>query len=303
MTARTARGTQTAAKAATRTATIRRATDRQAIYDVLKRAPAFNAYAIAYLDADRFNLAAYYLAESGQSRAVLMHARGGLGAASHVWGDARLAGTLIRLHPGTRGALLTCQPEHVDEMLDSYNLWRPQTMLRMRVDRDSFRPPAARGPVRRLLAADSPELNRLYALEGDGIMYSGQNIRDGAYFGALSRGRLVAAAGTHIYSKGAGVAVVGNVFTHPDFRGHGLATAATAAVTAQALEDCGLVVLSVDPANRAARYVYEALGYQEAGRIVEAMATRRQPMSPLPLLRRILASRRSSEKGTEVVLV
>jgi RimJ/RimL family protein N-acetyltransferase len=157
--------------------------------------------------------------------------------------------------------------------------------------------------VRRLLAADAPELNRLYSLEGDGIMYSGQHIRDGVYFAALHRGRIVAAAGTHIYSKSTGVGVVGNVFTHPDFRGHGLATAVTAAVTSQLLEDCGLIVLSVDPANRSARHVYETLGYQETGRMVEATSTRRSAMSPLPLIRRLLASRRSAEAGVEKVEV
>jgi RimJ/RimL family protein N-acetyltransferase len=302
LTARTARGQQQAAwKAATRIATIRRVSDRRRIFEVLNRSPAFNAYSLAYLEADLFTQASFYLAESGQTSAILMHARGGLGTTAHAFGDPRLAGALVALHPGTRGALLTCQPEHVDTMLEAYNLWRPQTMLRMRVDRASFKPPANRGPVRRLLAADAPELNRLYALEGDGIFYGGRHIREGMYFGALSRGRIVAAAGTHIYSKDAGVAVVGNVFTHPDFRGHGLATAATAAVTAELLGTCGLVVLSVDPANRSARYIYDALGYQETGRIVEAMATRRRPYSPLPLARRLMASRRSGEKGAEVV--
>ena len=301
MTARTARGNQVGWQAATREVTIRRVSDRRRLLDALAEAPAFNAYAMAYLDAALFPLASFYVAESAQSSAVLMHARGGPGPTSHIFGDPRLAAALVSLHPGPRASLLTCQPEHIDDMLQAFNLWRPQAMLRMRVDRESFSPPGTRGPVRRLLAADAPELNRLYALEGDGFAYSGQHVRDGVYFGAIDRGRLVAAAGTHIYSRAAGVAVVGNVFTHPDFRSRGLARAVTAATTAQLVEDCGLVVLSVDPANRAARHVYDALGYQETGRIVEAMSTRRAPMSPLPLIRRLLASRRATAKGTEVV--
>jgi RimJ/RimL family protein N-acetyltransferase len=275
--------------------------DRRAVREALEIAPAFNAYAMAHLDAAMFPLATFYLAQSGQASAVLMHSRAGLGAASHIQGDPRLAGALAALHPPSRSSLLTCQPDHIDAMLETFNLWRPQTMVRMTVDSASFTSPEVRGPVRRLLAADSPELNRLYALEGEGIVYSGQHIRDGVYFGALNRGRLVAAAGTHIYSRSARVAVVGNVFTHPDFRGHGLATAVTGAVTAHLLDECDLIVLSVDPANRSARYVYDSLGYQETGRIVEAMATRRSSMSPLPLLRRLLAGRRSPERGVEVV--
>jgi GNAT superfamily N-acetyltransferase len=303
VTARTARGNRAAWSAATRTATIRRVADRRRLYDLLCRSEAFNAYAIAQLDASLFAQASFFVAESGSKSALLMHSRGGPGPATHVWGDPRLAGALAGLHPGARGSLLTCQSDHIDELLEVYNLWRPQTMARMRVDADSFRPPADRGPVRRLLAADAPELNRLYALEGEGIAYSGRNIREGVYFGAVHRGRILAAAGTHTYSKSMRVAVVGNVFTHPDFRGHGLATAVTAAVTSQLLEDCDLVVLSVDPANRSARHVYETLGYADTGRIVEAMATRRSPMSPLPILRRWLASRRAGERDTEVVAI
>jgi RimJ/RimL family protein N-acetyltransferase len=277
--------------------------DRRLIHEALSQSAAFNAYAISYLDAGLFPLASFYLAEAGQTRAVLMHARGGLGTATHVFGDAKLARVLIDLHPGPRSTLLTCETGHVDEMLTAYNLWRPQAMLRMRTDRNSFLPPAARGPVRRLLAADARELNQLYSLEGDGLPLSGRHIREGVYYGALHRGRLVAAAGTHILSKSARTAVVGNVFTHPDFRRHGLGTAVTAAVTAQLLEECDLVVLSVDPANRPARHIYEGLGYRDDGRIMEAMATRRSPLSPLPLVRRLIASQRAGERDSEVVLL
>ncbi|HEY7268837.1 MAG TPA: GNAT family N-acetyltransferase [Dehalococcoidia bacterium] len=301
MTARTARGRQLAWTAGTKEASIRRLDDRRAVGEALSKAAAFNAYAMAHLDATFFPQASFYQAQSGQASAILMHSKAGLGAATHVWGDTKLAGALVELHPPVGSSLLTCQPEHVDIMLEALNLWRPQTMLRMSVDSESFVPPSVRGPVRRLLAADSAELNRLYALEGDGIIYSGHHIRDGVYFGALNRGRLVAAAGTHIYSKSAGVAVVGNVFTHPDFRGHGLATAVTAAVTAELLQYCRLVVLSVDPANRSARYVYDKLGYREEGRMVESMSTRRSKLSPLPAIRRFLASRRAGEKGVELV--
>jgi RimJ/RimL family protein N-acetyltransferase len=301
LTARTARGNQLAWTAGQRTATIRRLHDRRLIREALAADEPFNAYALAHLDGALFSQASFFLAQSGQASAILMHSRAGLGAASHVYGDTRLAALLVSLHPVNRSSLLTCQPEHVDVMLEAFNLWRPQTMLRMAVQREAFVAPVAGGPVRRLIAADSPELNRLYALEGDGIYYNGQHIRDGVYFGALNRGRLVAAAGTHIYSRKAGVGVVGNVFTHPDFRGHGLATAVTASVTAKLLEDCDLVVLSVDPANRSARHVYETLGYRDTGRMVEAMATRRSPLSPMPLIRRLLASRRSPERGVEIV--
>jgi predicted GNAT family acetyltransferase len=143
------------------------------------------------------------------------------------------------------------------------------------------------------------ELNRLYNEEG--TRHTGRQIEEGVYFGAHHRGWLVAAAGTHIYSREEGVAVIGNVFTHPDFRGHGLGTAVTAAVADHVLRTCNLVVLNVDPANRTARHIYEQMGFKETGRLIEAMATRRGAYSPLPLLRRLVARHRAETPDTELV--
>jgi RimJ/RimL family protein N-acetyltransferase len=280
---------------------VRRLEDPRPVRRYLEAAGAYSAYALAYLDRWLFPLAEFYEAASGDRRALVMHARGGLGPSTFVLGDIGLVGALLRLHPGPRQAFLTCQTDQVDAVLVTHNLWRPQTMLRMQLDREAFSPPAVNPTVRRLLDADASELNRLYAIEEDGLRYSGRQVREGVYFGASRRGRLVAAAGTHIYSARQGVAVIGNVFTHPDFRGHGLGTAVTAAVTKHLLATCDMIVLNVDPANRTARHIYETLGYKETDRLVEAMATRRDGVSPLPFVRRIAARWRSTAADTELV--
>jgi predicted GNAT family acetyltransferase len=169
----------------------------------------------------------------------------------------------------------------------------------MQLDPKVFAPPANLPEVRRLTMADADELNRLY--EDEGTRRLGSQIVEGVYFGAFHRSRLVAAGGTHIYSRREGVGVIGNVYTHPDFRGHGLGTAVTAAVTANLLDACDIIVLNVDPANRTARHIYEQLGFHEAGRLVEAMATRRSTHTPLPFLRRLLARHRAPAPHTEVI--
>jgi RimJ/RimL family protein N-acetyltransferase len=280
---------------------VRSLDDRTALKRELSQTAPYAAYALAYLDPRLFSLARFYEAQRQDRRAIVMHARGGLGPSTMLFGDASLLSSLLKLHPGSRQTLLTCEPDHVDTALATHNLFRPQSMLRMQVDRASFTGREVASDVRRLIGADARDLNRLYALEGDGIWYSPNQVASGIYYGALNRGRLVAAAGTHIYSGYEGVAVVGNVFTHPDYRGHGYGTAVTAAVTEQLLRICNLVVLNVDPANRVARHIYEALGYREAGRLVEAMSTLRYPYSPLPLMRRLIARLRSRSAGIEVV--
>jgi GNAT superfamily N-acetyltransferase len=299
MTVRAA-GTSTARRVSVRrAAVIRRLDSVDAVRAELERSRPYAAYALAYLDKRLFPMADFYLAVSGDRRALVMHARGGLGPSTFTLGDAGLVGTLLNLHPGQRQAFFTCEPEHVERILATHNVWRPQSMLRMQLSREDFRPPADISGVRRLIAADALDLNRLYNEES--ARYTGRQIIEGVYFGAHHRGWLVAAAGTHIYSRRESVAVVGNVFTHPDFRGHGLGTAVTAAVCTHLLQDCDLVVLNVDPANRTARHIYEQMGFKETGRLIEAMATRRAALSPLPILRRIVARRRATEPETELV--
>ena len=301
MTARAAGNATTRQASLRRTAVLRRLDDAAEVKRRLEAARPYTAYALAYVDPRLFPLAEFYEAAAGERRALIMHARGGLGPSTLALGDAELVAALLRLHPGPRQSFLTCEPEHVDALLAGHNLWRPQTMLRMQLARDAFQPRPDPQPARRLIDADAADLNRLYSIEEDGLRYSGRQVLDGVYFGVHSRGRLVAAAGTHVYSPRERVAVIGNVFTHPDFRGRGFATATTAAVAAHVLASCDLVVLNVDPANRTARHIYENLGFVETGRLVEAMATQRYAASPLPFLRRTLARWRATEPQLEVV--
>jgi predicted GNAT family acetyltransferase len=108
----------------------------------------------------------------------------------------------------------------------------------------------------------------------------------------VSDGRLVAVAGTHVVSRQEHVAVVGNVFTHPAYRGRGYATAATSAVTEALLEHCDHVVLTVDPNNAPAVAAYARLGYREVCQLVEASAARRDPSGFASTVRRWRAATR-----------
>jgi len=86
----------------------------------------------------------------------------------------------------------------------------------------------------------------------------------------------VSAAGTHVISRAAKLAVVGNVMTHADFRGRGYATAVTGAVTADLLKFCDQVVLNVRAdIPRAGRL--RRLGYQVSMTFEERLIHRTEP--------------------------
>lgn len=53
-------------------------------------------------------------------------------------------------------------------------------------------------------------------------------VETGYYYGCQKDGRIASVAGLHVYSDRFNISTVGNVATHPDYRGQGLATLATA---------------------------------------------------------------------------
>ncbi len=170
-----------------------------------------------------------------------------------------------------RAAYVAVLPEALPAVEAVYRLDAGPQMVRMWVDRPRFRPYPA--DVRRLLPSDIGELNRLYQL-GFASWLPSSAIADGVYFGIRAGGRLVAAAGTHVISRQARIAVVGNVLTHLDHRGRGHATAVTGAVTAELLRTCDQVVLNVRSDNPPALQAYRRLGYVEHVRFEERLAHR-----------------------------
>jgi RimJ/RimL family protein N-acetyltransferase len=145
------------------------------------------------------------------------------------------------------------------------------SMVRMWVDLARFRPYPA--TVQRLLPAEIGDLNRLYQL-GFASWLPAATILEGAYYGMRVNGQLVAAAGTHVISRSARLAVVGNVLTHLDFRGRGFGTAVTGAVTAELLRTCDQVVLNVRADNPPALNAYRRLGFAEHVRFEERLIHR-----------------------------
>ena len=275
---------------------VRRLRDREAIRRLLESRPVYTAYALGQLEPHLFPLSEWWLAEGDGGaaplggRALLLHSRGGLGNALFALGEAGPLTALLYLHPGPRNAFATCQAEHIGVLRRFFRLSQEQPMLRMKVTADTLRPPE--GEARRLRGREIRLVNRLYNAEGAVASYTAHQIEEGVYFGAHVGERLVAVAGTHSVSPVHGVAVVGNVYTHPRYRGRGLGALVTGAVTAAVIEACPLVVLSVDPRNRAAVRAYQRLGYEGECRLIEAAATRKDKLGLSSLVHRLLAARR-----------
>lgn len=246
------------------------------IRELLQPRVEYTAYALGQLEPPLFARTRWFWARGTTGTGLVLHSRGGLGDATFVMGDPDAVSAILSIQPGNAHTYATCQPQHLDGLKQVYRLANQQPMIRMSVTSNEFQG-ASRVPTVPLSGVDIRRINSLYGSEGGPSYYIPEHIDAGVYRGVVMEGRLVAIAGTHVVSRQEQVAVVGNVFTHPAYRGHGFATAATSAVTAELLNYCRTVVLTVDPHNTPAVNAYQRLGYREVCQLVEASAARKDP--------------------------
>lgn len=128
-------------------------------------------------------------------------------------------------------------------------------------------------PARPVLAEDLPAIMELYGLAYPANWFDRRMLETGKYQGAFCGSRLIAIAGVHVYSKRYGIATLGNITTHPDFRGKGLGASITATVCEDLLKDVGFIGLNVKADNRAAIRCYEKIGFKAGSNFEEFMVT------------------------------
>ena len=213
----------------------RAVTDRDAIASFLRSDRLYAVYALGDLDGPRRRHATWGIAydTAGRPTALAEHHEGLVPQPLFLMGDPEGCQELLETVIKPRDAYFQASDEHHGAMAAHYDLEPPSRMLRMTVNGETFRPFA--GSAERLTAADIEDLNHLYQL-GFRTGFPISVVEDGLYYGVRVHGRLVSAAGTHLINPREGVAVVGNVMTHVDYRGHDFAKMVTSAVTAQLLQ-------------------------------------------------------------------
>lgn len=274
----------------------RSTTDRSLLRAFLESDRLYAAYAICDLEEREFNRTRCGLARDGDTPvAVVLEYKGPTPQPLFVMGRRDGIEAVLRDVIYPRLAYVAVPSETLPAIETAYRVDPGPTMVRMWVDRTRFRPYPA--TVERLLPSEIGELNRLYQL-GLASWLPPATVAEGVYYGMRVNGQLIAAAGTHVVSRTARLAVVGNVLTKPDYRGRGFATAVTGAVTADLLRDCDQVALNVRADNPPALNAYRRLGYTEHLRFEERLAHR--VGSPWPSisapLRRLFARKEMDQR-------
>lgn len=248
---------------------VTRTTDRDEIRRRLQADRVWSIYALADLDADLFPFCQWWICGDG---GLALQFSGISILPIFVMGSYSEVRRLLEDLPAERG-YLNLRDDHLSAAEGLYQYESPHRMRRMVIE--SLRPRTNAETV--VLGPDNAdEVQALYATgDGGGVAFGPFQLTTGFFRGVRVHGELVAVAGVHVVSRAEGVAGVGNVFTRPDVRGHGLAQVTTSAVVA-ALFDAGIATigLNVELGNDAAIKAYERLGFRGAFEYWEGTAAR-----------------------------
>lgn len=230
----------------------------EAIRQVLETDRAWSAYALADLDPDEADRCDWFVAD----KAVALLYRGLQPPVLFAHGDPEALPMLARQLPACR-CIYTLRPEARSRLSPRLETQHELDMWRMVLEPENYRHPLLEEIVR-LGPQDLPRLRRLFARHPDRPdAFQPRQLEHGVFFGIQGSDGLLSVAGTHILSRAEGVAAIGNVFTCPEARGRGLATAVTGAVVEALLQEgIGLIVLNVAQENQPAIRCYQRLGFR-----------------------------------------
>jgi GNAT superfamily N-acetyltransferase len=113
-----------------------------------------------------------------------------------------------------------------------------------------------------LTTYDLPELEALYRVSYPANSFDPRMLETGYYYGIRQGSAIISVAGVHVYSQRYKVAALGNVTTHPDFRGQGLGTAVCAKLCQALLQTVDHIGLNVKADNASAIASYKRLGFE-----------------------------------------
>ncbi len=116
--------------------------------------------------------------------------------------------------------------------------------------------------VQALKREDLATILAFYKESYPGNWFDARMLETGQYYGIWRGEKLVSVAGIHVYSPEYKAATLGNITTHPDYRGRGLGTAVCATLCRELLKTIEHIGLNVKADNRAAIVMYERLGFE-----------------------------------------
>lgn len=254
--------------------------DSHQIRTILQQDPIWSVYALADLQPPFAQWSRWYVGEGENGSGVVLLYSGleppilmSVGQVDAV--ERALAQTHL-----PDEVFISAREEHFPLLQKLYDFGdHVEPMMRMVLDEEQQVELSALSTLRRLARADSDQVRQLYANGGPFTpgFFDPYMLDDGVFFGVMEEsGEFLAVGGTHILNRHDQSAAIGNMYTHPQHRGKGYASAILSAiVTVLRAEGMKSLVLNVDRRNAGARRIYERHGFQIYCDYVEGTGIRR----------------------------
>lgn len=232
--------------------------DPKIVHAALQSDPGWSAYALADLDPTYQEFCTWRVAGT----AVVLEYGGLQPPVLFAIGPVDQVGSIFNtIPPGNYQ--YTFLEQHYVAIRSRLQVQKETRMWRMVLDPDKFTG-AIPDSAKHLTSDNAAAIEKLIKAQPDGpdAYHPSQLNHPGIFYGLYADSDLVALAGTHIVSPAMSVAAIGNIFTHPDWRGKGLCQQVTQAVTSHLIQEgIELIVLNVSMKNAPAVACYEKVGF------------------------------------------
>jgi GNAT superfamily N-acetyltransferase len=242
--------------------------DKKEIEPFLRRNVYLHIYGIGDLDDFFWPYATWYAWKEGKEiRAIALLYSGRtlpvLLALSETGPMQRLVQSILHLLPCRFHAHLSAGVENA--LKEKYKMKSHGKYYKMALSDKSLLYDVDCSQVIQLKNEDLDDILQLYREGYPGNWFDTRMLETKQYFGVRKENRLVSVAGIHVYSEKYKVASLGNIVTHPDYRGDGLGKSVTARLCQSLTKKVDHIGLNVKSDNEIAISMYERLGFEIIG--------------------------------------
>lgn len=250
--------------------------DIQRLEEFLRPYPVENSFILGYLDPDYRDSCQWYARSvNGAIRTLVTVYTGMSRPAVFIAGHADGVSPILRQFRNElpERALVRCLKNSLDAVKTIYQpTGTVREMQRMGLERSIFlaRDQGENDPlVEQLSHRDTGSILATYAHWPDNF-FDPYQLSSGLYFGIRGENEDIASiAGIHNLSVKYDVAAIGNLVTHPNYRGRGYAQRCNAVLLRALFARVGLVTLDVQSGNVAAIRTYQHFGFQPRAEFYE----------------------------------
>ena len=249
--------------------------NKSKIHDYLSRNTYLHIYGIGDLDDFYWRFTTWYgLQKNGDLKAVILLYTGLDIPVLIVLSDdiEPLSELLIEIIPYLPERFYAHLSPGMEKMIESEFHLKPHGCYYKMALQHPSRPGKINCPdVIRLNMDYLDRLLQLYDQSYPGHWFDERMLSSGQYFGMIEDNRLASVAGVHVYSSHYKVAALGNIATHPDYRGRGFGKKVTARLCQSLLETVEIIGLNVKADNDPAIVLYKNLGFAVSNTYYEYM--------------------------------